>query len=156
MTNNAFWNAKNPHQGEFPRVLCVCSAGLLRSPTLAWVLSNEPFNYNTRAAGTEDYALVRMSEELIHWADHIYFVNQENYENARRRFPQIDSRIVTVLSIPDNYDYRDPKLVEIMREQLKLEGTLFPPVNRYEEAIRAEKATSWRADDSFIPAMKTN
>ena len=28
------------------RVLCVCSAGMLRSATMAWVLSNSPYNFN--------------------------------------------------------------------------------------------------------------
>ena len=25
--NNRKWNAKNPNQGKFERILCVCSAG---------------------------------------------------------------------------------------------------------------------------------
>ena len=48
---NRLGNSKNPYQGDFKKVLCVCSAGLLRSPTAAWVLSNAPFNFNTREIG---------------------------------------------------------------------------------------------------------
>jgi len=29
-------------EGDYKRVLCVCSAGLLRSPTMAWVFGKEP------------------------------------------------------------------------------------------------------------------
>ncbi len=63
MTFNRLHNMRNPHQGSNKKVLCVCSAGLLRSPTLAWILSNEPFNFNTRAVGTSsEYALIVLDE----------------------------------------------------------------------------------------------
>lgn len=55
----------NSAQGRFRKVLCVCSAGVLRSPTAAWVFSNAPFNCNTRSAGTEDCALVRVDAEKL-------------------------------------------------------------------------------------------
>lgn len=54
----------NSAQGRFRKVLCVCSAGVLRSPTAAWVFSNAPFNFNTRSAGTEDCARVLLNAEL--------------------------------------------------------------------------------------------
>ena len=50
MSMNRMWNVSNPWQGDAKRVLCVCSAGLLRSPTAAKVLYDE-YGYNTRAAG---------------------------------------------------------------------------------------------------------
>ena len=57
-TFNKLANTRNPYQGTSKRVLCVCSAGLLRSPTIAWILSNPPFNFNTRAAGVSlEYVL---------------------------------------------------------------------------------------------------
>ena len=58
-TMNRLANTHNPYQGDFKKVLCVCSAGLLRSPSTAFVLSQDPFNFNTIAAGiNEDYALI--------------------------------------------------------------------------------------------------
>ncbi len=69
---NRMHNAGNLHQGQYKKVLCVCSAGLLRSPTTAVVLSKEPYNFNTRAAGcVPDYALIKVDAVLIHWADEI-------------------------------------------------------------------------------------
>ena len=57
---NRLANSSNRYQGEYKRVLCVCSAGLLRSPTAALVLSQEPYNFNTRAAGLDEaFALSR-------------------------------------------------------------------------------------------------
>jgi predicted protein tyrosine phosphatase len=112
---------KNPNQGKAKKVLCVCSAGLLRSPTLAWILSNEPFNYNTRAAGTaSDYALIVLDEVQLQWADAVVFVDDNNYISACYDFKElIDNMEHYVLEIPDIYQFRHPRLVEIATQQLK-------------------------------------
>ena len=69
----------NPYQGAYKRVLCVCSAGILRSATAALVLSKEPFNYNTRSAGVEHYALIPITEVLLAWADEVICMTKEHY-----------------------------------------------------------------------------
>lgn len=77
---NRLANVNNPYQGSARRVLCVCSAGLLRSPTTAVVLANEPFNYNTRAAGTSDeFALVPVDQALLTWANEIVCMQLEHF-----------------------------------------------------------------------------
>ena len=50
---NRLHNATNPYQGSYKKVLCVCSAGMLRAPTAAVVLSRPPYDFNTRAVGTD-------------------------------------------------------------------------------------------------------
>lgn len=120
-TFNRLHNMKNPNQGKAKKVLCVCSAGLLRSPTLAWILSNEPFSYNTRAVGTaSDYALIVLDEVQLQWADAVVFVDEGNYRVAKYDYAElIDNMEHHVLEIPDMYKFRDPKLVEIATQQLK-------------------------------------
>ena len=120
-TFNRLHNMKNPNQGKAKKVLCVCSAGLLRSPTLAWILSNEPFNYNTRAVGTSnDYALIVLDEVNLQWADVVVFVDKENHSIARYEFAElIDNMECHVLKIPDVYQFRHPKLIEAATNQLK-------------------------------------
>lgn len=118
MLNNRLYNLGNTYQNytEFPRVLCVCSAGLLRSPSLAYYLANKGFN--TRAAGTEkDYALIPLEEGLIEWADMIVFVNPANYQRAANKIPE--HKKVVVLDIPDEFEYRDPQLMAIIDHQWK-------------------------------------
>lgn len=114
--NNRLHNATNPYQGNRKKVLCVCSAGLLRSPTAAWLLSNEPFGYNTRAAGVHDYALIPVDDVLIHWADEIVFMQEEHKLIADARFDLTD-KVCKVLDIPDRYRTRDPELVKIIEDQ---------------------------------------
>ena len=60
MRANAMHNCTNPYQTGTEKILCVCSAGLLRSPTLAGELYKRGFN--TRAAGVHDYALGEATE----------------------------------------------------------------------------------------------
>ena len=113
---NRLANCSNKYQGKYKRVLCVCSAGLLRSPTAAWVLSNEPYNFNTRAAGlTKEFALVPVDEVLLTWADQIVVMNSEQAEQIRSLLGDEEKPII-VLGIPDSFPYRDETLVGLIRE----------------------------------------
>lgn len=113
---NRLANATNPYQGEYKRVLAVCSAGLLRSPTTAFVLSQEPFNFNTRAAGVSDeYALIVVDDVLIAWADEVVCMAEEHRtELLAKGCP--DEKI-TVLGIPDDFKYRDSVLQNMIKER---------------------------------------
>ena len=112
---NRLANCTNRYQGEYKRVLCVCSAGLLRSPTAAFVLSQEPYNFNTRAAGlTPEFALVPVDRVLLEWADEIVVMSAQQAEQIRAMLE--DEKQIVVLGIPDNFRYRDPELIRLIRE----------------------------------------
>ena len=115
---NRLGNSKNPYQGNYKRVLCVCSAGLLRSPTTAVVLSQEPFNYNTRAAGvSKEYALVEVDQVLLTWADEIVCMedwHKSALEELLAKF-KIKKEVIN-LNVPDMYAYRHPELMAIIKE----------------------------------------
>ena len=111
-TMNRLANCKNVYQGAFKRVLVVCSAGLLRSPTAALVLSQEPFNYNTRAAGiSEDYALVPVDEVLLKWADEVVCMSHDQEIALRGRGC---AKTIYCLNIPDNFEYRNHELKNLI------------------------------------------
>jgi len=112
--NNALWNCKNPNQGVFKKVLCVCSAGLLRSPTIAWVMGNN--GYNTRACGVHDYALIEIDEVLLEWADLIVCANTDIFDIVTRKTHNKD---IADLKLPDQFEYREPTLVRLIEEKLK-------------------------------------
>ena len=131
---NALHNVTNPYQGSEKRVLCLCSAGLLRSATAATVLQNK-YHYNTRNAGVADYALIPVSTALLEWADEIICVEHEvdvQLMNDIRLLvnqglwveEDIDEirRKTVTLNIPDRYERMNPALQRIILEQ-------------YEEAI---------------------
>jgi len=102
----------NARQGAFKRILCVCSLGLLRSPTLAYALQQE--GHNTRSCGSDiENALIPISKKLVEWADEIVFVNPENYNAVLH---MVDLKKVKVLNIPDDYDYRDAWLLSVCKD----------------------------------------
>lgn len=103
----------NEYQGKDKRVLFVCSAGLLRSATAARMYAPR---YNTRAAGSYEYALVPLSNALVLWAQEIVFVNKENYDYASYRY-DFSEHDVKVLDIPDKYNHMHPELIKAFEEQ---------------------------------------
>lgn len=119
-TMNRLHNAKNVHQTDAKRVLCVCSAGLLRSPTVANVLHKE-YGYNTRACGTsEEYALIVINPVLLHWADEIVFVDSSNHRAAMANedlLPWFQGKHIVVLDLPDRFSWNDPELQLHITEQ---------------------------------------
>lgn len=110
---NRLGNCKNPNQGDYKKVLCICSAGLLRSPTAALVLSMPPFNFNTRCVGlVPEFALIHLDKVLLEWADE-FVVMEEKMANA---ILTITHKPVVCLYIEDNYRYRDPELMKRIAE----------------------------------------
>ena len=122
---NALHNVTNPYQGTEKRVLCLCSAGLLRSVRLAQILQTN-YNYNTRAAGVADYALIAVNTALLEWANEIICVEEEAYKTLKYNIEDtynsqeyIDKMLdkCFVLSIPDIYGRTDYELGELLKEQ---------------------------------------
>lgn len=112
--NNRKWNVRNPAQGSYKKVLCVCSAGLIRSPTAAIVLAEEPFNFNTRACGmVDDYALIPVDDILLEWADEIVVMDSSFKEELQKR----TSTPIINLDTSDDYDYRDPELIKLIKDR---------------------------------------
>lgn len=113
---NRLHNCKNPYQGPSKKVLCLCSAGLLRSPTAAFVLSMEPFNFNTRSAGIRDYALIPVDPVLLHWADEIVVMEKWMVDEVFK-FKEANGKVVICLDVPDNFSFRDAELMELIKSR---------------------------------------
>jgi predicted protein tyrosine phosphatase len=114
---NRLANCQNRWQGKYKRVLCVCSAGLLRAATAAYVLSQEPYNFNTRAVGVaREFALIPIDEVHLDWADEIVVMTQDQAEKVREMQEEGDDTPIIVLDIPDNYAYRDPELIRLIKD----------------------------------------
>jgi predicted protein tyrosine phosphatase len=113
----------NEYQGQAPRWLFVCSAGLLRSPTGAALAVQR--GINARSCGSNfNYALIPCSANLINWAQKIVFVNRENLWQLEDNFlghkellEQIEQKAI-VLNIPDHYEYMDKELQGFFETEL--------------------------------------
>lgn len=124
---NQLATAQNRFQRNVKKVLCCCSAGLLRAPTAAHLLSSFPYMFNTRACGVADeYALIPLTPALIYWADEIIVMDEAQHnavvEQMSKLRPLIDvgasqgniERTIHTLNIPDRFAYRDEELVDIL------------------------------------------
>lgn len=120
---NRIHNVSNPYQGDTKKVLCVCSAGLLRSPTLAHLLSGDPWNYNTRAVGTDvGHALIPLEVVHLVWADLIICMNGEQEHYIKEMQNSIKWKVrakVVCINVPDTFEYREPALLELLKERIK-------------------------------------
>lgn len=112
-SKNQLANVGNRFQGKTKKVLTVCSAGLLRSPTLANML-NLKYGFNTRAVGSDkEFALIPITQALIWWADEIVFVNFEAFNSLDQdEKDEIEEVGVTktILNIEDDFDWMDTNL----------------------------------------------
>ncbi len=127
---NRLYNCKNDSQGDHRKVLCVCSAGLLRSPTAALVLSQAPFNFNTRAAGlTPEFALVPVDEVLLTWADEIVCMEPKQAAQLDLWVNEVfegkaSKPKIKCLNIADSFRYRDAVLMKMIADEYTaLSGT---------------------------------
>lgn len=122
---NRIGNCKNGYQGPEKRVLCVCSAGLLRSPTAAYVLANE-YGYNTRSVGVaEEYALFPLEEVHLHWADEVVCMEQWHADAVVGMMSRWGvEKPVVVLGVPDSHRRMDPLLCQMIRDAYKLQAML--------------------------------
>lgn len=122
ITNNRLWNSENPYQGKYTKALVICSAGLLRSPTIANILTKEPYNFNCRAVGCDRaYALIPIDAVLVHWADIIVFVNYASLKTTEMFLgDHIKNKSIITLDIDDDFCYNDQKLIRIAKQELDI------------------------------------
>jgi predicted protein tyrosine phosphatase len=116
---NAMQNCHNHYQGPRKRVLVICSAGLLRSPSIANYLERTK-GWNCRAAGLYDHALVQVDYVLAAWADMIICVHPDITKDFISRFPQehFQGKLVT-FNIDDVYGYKEHKLMRLISKEVE-------------------------------------
>lgn len=99
-------------------ILFVCSANKLRSPTAEAVFDGQ-HGIVARSAGTNSDASRPVEPDLIEWADMIFVMEQYHATRIRRRFrAHLKDKRMICLDIPDDYDYMDPELVQLLHTKI--------------------------------------
>jgi len=107
-------------------LLFICTANKLRSATAEAVFSAYD-GIDAMGAGTDIDAPTTVDSELIEWADEIFVMEPSHKKRITRQFNHVlkDKRLI-VLGIPDDYDYMDERLVELLKTRIgKLLGREF-------------------------------
>ena len=72
-----------------------------------------------RSAGTEKAARIRISSQLMEWADIIFVMENKHKKRISVMFPEIiDDKKVIVLDIPDEYNYMDEELIAFLEDSV--------------------------------------
>ena len=99
-------------------VLFLCAKNRLRSPTAEQVFARWP-GVETQSAGIGAEAETPVSPELLAWAETIFVMEKVHRARLSARFkPYLRGKRIVCLDIPDDYDYMDPALVEILMKKV--------------------------------------
>lgn len=99
-------------------LLFVCSQNRLRSPTAEQVFADWP-RVATASAGTSPGADTPLSPELLDWADLVFVMEPIHRRRISAKFgAHLKSHRIICLGIPDDYEYMDPELVELLKARV--------------------------------------
>ncbi len=110
---------------EGPRILFVCSRNQWRSPTAERVYAKRE-GLEVRSAGVSATARRRVTDADIEWADLIFVMEEKHKARLKQLFGRDLPEHVFVLDIPDDYQFMDPELIDMITAAVDpiLEGEL--------------------------------
>jgi len=98
--------------------LFLCSRNQWRSPTAEALFRDHPL-YEARSAGTENGARIKVTAGHIGWADMIFCMEKAHAARVHERFTaELDDKPLITLRIPDDYEFMDPALIDLLRTEL--------------------------------------
>src|SRR3569833_76313 len=97
-------------------LLFICSMNQWRSPTAELLFKHHPV-HKARSAGTNNNARIRVNQKMIDWADVLFVMERKHRDIIKDRFDISDQPLV-VLEIPDDYQFGDPDLIDILQISL--------------------------------------
>lgn len=96
-------------------ILFICSRNQWRSPTGEQVWKNHP-EVSTRSAGTSPKARRTVTAKDIQWSDIVFVMEQKHKSRLKAKFTLLlNYKDIHVLDIPDEYQYMDEELIEMMK-----------------------------------------
>lgn len=99
------------------RLLFICSQNKLRSPTAEAVFADHP-GVEVDSAGLNNDAEVPLGDEQLEWADVILVMEKTHRARLNRNFSRaLAGKRIAVLNIPDDYEYMQSELVEILKQK---------------------------------------
>jgi predicted protein tyrosine phosphatase len=101
------------------QLLFICSQNRWRSLTAERLFDGHP-ELEARSAGTEPGARTRVAAGHLCWADVIFVMEKKHADRLRAKFKdELRGKPIVNLRIPDDYQFQDAALVELLRERLR-------------------------------------
>jgi predicted protein tyrosine phosphatase len=100
------------------KLLFVCSRNQWRSPTAEALFKDHPL-YDARSAGTENGARIKLTAGHVGWADVIFCMEKNHAARVTERFAsELADKPLVVLRIPDDFEFMDPALIDLLKTEL--------------------------------------
>lgn len=102
------------------KILFVCAMNKQRSATAERIYLNDP-RVEVRSAGVRADAKRRIAEKDLRWADVIFVMEREHKLAITTRFDDVSDLTlppIDVLNIPDDFEFMDPVLIEMLKTML--------------------------------------
>jgi predicted protein tyrosine phosphatase len=104
---------------EKKKLLFVCTVNRMRSATAHKIYENDD-RFEVKSAGTDLTANTVLTEEILNWAETILVMEKHHRNYIRKHFPDIyKSKRIVCLYIPDDYDYMQSELIEILKGKVE-------------------------------------
>jgi predicted protein tyrosine phosphatase len=100
-------------------LLFICARNQWRSPTGETIYRRDP-RVNVRSAGLASSARRKLKDDVLHWADIICVMDNEQKSRVKKRLRrQSKQPALYDLDIPDEYQYMDPELINMLRDKVE-------------------------------------
>lgn len=100
------------------KLLFICSRNKWRSLTAEKIFHGVN-NYEVRSAGTETGARIKVTSGHIGWADLIFCMEKKHVRRLQEKFfSSLCGKKVICLGIPDEYEYMDEMLIEVLKSSV--------------------------------------
>jgi protein-tyrosine phosphatase len=97
-----------------PKILFVCGRNKWRSPTAARIYRNDP-RVDVRSAGMSGKSPHPISNSDLEWADLVLVMERRYKGKLMGLFRDLELPPIESLDIPDEYEYMDEELVDLIR-----------------------------------------
>ncbi len=103
---------------KLKNILFICSRNKWRSPTGEQIFKKHP-ELKVRSAGTSPRARKTVNATDLQWADTIFVMEEKHKSRLKAEFRKLlDYKDIQVLDIPDEYQYMDEELVDILQQSV--------------------------------------
>ncbi len=104
------------HRADLPNLIFVCGRNKRRSRTAESLFKND-MRFNVRSAGVSPSAERKLTEKDLAWADLILVMEPDQRTRIWDAYPGRRVPPIEILHIPDEYEFMDPALVELLTDR---------------------------------------
>lgn len=98
---------------ERPNILVVCGRNKKRSRTAEYLFKNDN-RFSIRSVGLSPKSNRKISEKDLNWSELVLVMETEQRNKIKELYRYIELPKTEVLHIPDDYEFLDDELVELL------------------------------------------